>query len=192
MKQLVHTLVLIVAFASFGAFAQESVPNCNIDPDWKQSKIDATLAACKQQAQSTTPDVVVENVSAYAEVAKGVAEAIGIAAREVGVAVDDFIKTDAGKMTVALVVWHVAGDDIIGIVLGVPGIFFAVLLWFALTNRIKRTGEFITVKNRWGKEQSIHKMKPVADLDGPDGFSYLIASVFCGAIVIVCLANIFT
>lgn len=181
--------MLVAALASFNSFAQSA--ECKIDPNWNQQKINDTLAACKQQAETVTPEVVAQNVSVYAEVAKGVAEAIGIAAREVGVAVDEFVKTDAGKMTIALIVWHVAGDDIKGILFGIPGILFAVWLWFAITNRLKRTGEFITIKNRWGNEQSIHKLKPVADLDGPDGFGLPIVSVFCGAIVIVCLANIF-
>lgn len=190
------SIIAAIAFCSMAfvsvASAQETGNGCEIDPDWKQSKINETLSACKDRAQSMDPEAVAENVSAYAEVAKGVAEAIGIAAREVGIAVDEFVKTDTGKLTVALIVWHVAGDDIISIVIGIPCIIFAVFLWFAITNRTKRTGEFEIIKNRWGKEQSIHKMKPVSDLDGPDGFSYLVASLFCGAIVIVCLANIFT
>lgn len=87
--------------------------------------------------------------------------------------------------------WHVAGDDIKGMLFGIPGIFFAVWLWFTISARLKRTGEYVTVKNRWGREVSVHKLKAVADFDGPDGFSFLILSVFCGAIVVVCLANIF-
>lgn len=181
---------MILVVASFSTAAQTNT-DCTIDPDWNQSKINETLAACKQQATRIAPEVVVQDVSAYAEIAKGVAEAIGIAAREVGVAVDEFVKTDAGKMTIALIVWHVAGDDIKGIVFGVPCILFAVWLWFAISHRLRRTGEYITVKNRWGREQSKHKLKPVADFDGPDGFSFLVLSAFCGVIVIVCMANIF-
>ena len=191
MRNTFRALVAVAALAAFSVSAQQAEPNCAIDPDWTQQKINETLNACKSQAQSVAPEVIVQDVSAYAEVAKGVAEAIGIAAREVGLAVDEFIKTDAGKMTVSLIVWHVAGDDLKGIVFGIPTILFAVWLWFAVTARIKRTGEYITVKNRWGTERSIHKQKSVADLDGADGFSYLIASVFCIVLVAVSVANIF-
>ena len=101
--------MIVLAVFSFSTLAQQ-VPECKIDPDWKQSKIQETLEACKQSTTAIVPQAVAQDVSAYAEIAKGVAEAIGIAAREVGVAVDEFVKTDTGKMTVALIVWHVAGD----------------------------------------------------------------------------------
>jgi len=185
-----YCIMIVLAVFSFSTLAQQA-PECKIDPDWKQSKIQETLEACKQSTTAVVPQAVAQDVSAYAEIAKGVAEAIGIAAREVGVAVDEFVKTDTGKMTVALIVWHVAGDDIKGMLFGIPGILFAVWLWFTIAARLKRTGEYVTVKNRWGREVSVHKLKAVADFDGPDGFSFLILSVFCGAIVVVCLANIF-
>lgn len=191
MKQLFCTLAFIaVAFASFGAFAQESKPDCNIDPDWKQSKINEVLDSCKNKAQSATPEVVAENVSAYAEVAKGVAEAIGIAAREVGVAVDDFIKTDAGKMTVALVVWHVAGDDIIGIVFGVPLVLFGAWFMFRMQDRARRTGDYRTVKGRWG-EKEVPTHKSISEMSEGEGWYLAVMTIMSAVIIVTGIANIF-
>lgn len=44
--------------------------------------------------------------------AEGFARAFSIAARELGVTVNDFLHTDAGKLTAALIVWKVAGAAI--------------------------------------------------------------------------------
>lgn len=189
MRQIVRALGMVAMLAATGAQAQEA--ECAIDPDWKQSKISETLEACKNKSAEVAPAAVAEDLSAYAEVAKGVAEAIGIAAREVGVAVDEFVKTDAGKLTVALIVWHVAGDEILGITLGVPGIFFSIWLWFAVTRYIRHTGEYQTIKGRFGREKSVPILRAVKDFDGPDGFSFLVASVFCAVLIVICIANIF-
>lgn len=47
-----------------------------------------------------------------AQAAEGFAKAINIAARELGVTVNEFLKTDAGKLTAVLIVWKVAGASI--------------------------------------------------------------------------------
>ena len=48
-----------------------------------------------------------------AAAAEGFAKAIGIAAKELGVTVNDFLHTDAGKLTAALIIWKVAGASFI-------------------------------------------------------------------------------
>lgn len=48
-----------------------------------------------------------------ATAAEGFAKALGIAARELGVTVNDFLHTDAGKLTAILIIWKVAGAAIV-------------------------------------------------------------------------------
>lgn len=48
--------------------------------------------------------------------AEGFAKAINVAARELGVTVNDFLGTDAGKLTAALIIWKVAGETILGMI----------------------------------------------------------------------------
>ena len=64
--------------------------------------------------ENNTPDIskVAEWGQQASVAAKGFAEAIGIAAKEVGVSVNEFIETDAGKIATVLIIWHVIGDDI--------------------------------------------------------------------------------
>ena len=44
-----------------------------------------------------------------AAAAEGFAKALGIAARELNITVNDFLKSDAGKLTAILIIWKVAG-----------------------------------------------------------------------------------
>lgn len=65
-----------------------------------------------------------ETISTWASIAQEVAKALGVAAREVGVSVNEFIKTPAGWLVVAIVLWTFLISDIIMIVLCVLSIWF--------------------------------------------------------------------
>lgn len=54
-----------------------------------------------------------------AAAAEGFAKALGIAARELNVTVNDFLKSDAGKLTAILIIWKVAGAAAVKILYGI-------------------------------------------------------------------------
>ena len=53
-----------------------------------------------------------------ATAAEGFARALGIAAKELGVTVNDFLHTDAGKITAVLIIWKVAGATAVKMMYG--------------------------------------------------------------------------
>ena len=53
-----------------------------------------------------------------AAAAEGFAKALSIAARELGITINEFLATPAGKLTAALIVWKVAGASIVHILYG--------------------------------------------------------------------------
>ena len=53
-----------------------------------------------------------------AQAAEGFAKALGIAARELNVTVNDFLASPAGKLTAALIIWKVAGAAFLKLVYG--------------------------------------------------------------------------
>lgn len=59
-----------------------------------------------------------------AAAAEGFAKAIGIAAKELNVSVNDFLQTDAGKLAAIVIIWKVAGVGILKILYGT---FFIVM-----------------------------------------------------------------
>lgn len=48
-----------------------------------------------------------------AAAAEGFAKAMGIAAKELNVTINDFLKSDAGKLTAILIIWKVAGAAVV-------------------------------------------------------------------------------
>lgn len=67
----------------------------------------------------------------WAEVGSSIGKGLVATANEMGVAVNDFARTPVGKIAVALIVWKVAGGDIIHVVVALfaCGLLFA---WYKL------------------------------------------------------------
>ena len=59
-----------------------------------------------------------ERVEKWVSIGNQIGQAIGGACKELGVAVNDFIVTPAGVLTVTLIVWEVVGEDLWGIIGG--------------------------------------------------------------------------
>ena len=53
-----------------------------------------------------------------AAAAEGFAKAMGIAAKELNITINDFLKSDAGKLTAIVIIWKVAGAAIIKMLYG--------------------------------------------------------------------------
>jgi len=93
---------------------------------------DAQIAELIQQAEGmrTTPQQVdIERLNQYAEFGQAFGSAIAQTAAEVGQATNEFIQTPAGKIAVALIVWKVAGDDLLGVVAGIVWYLVMIPLW---------------------------------------------------------------
>lgn len=85
-------------------------------------------------AQSKETDVV-DKVDKWVNVGERIGKMVGGAAKEIGVAANEFVQTDVGKMTAMLIVWNYMGSDVVNIfvhvvggmmfiVIGLPTVFF--------------------------------------------------------------------
>lgn len=122
-KMIAAVALSLLAATSFAS--QTAVETSNLS--------DAQIAELKSQAAKMVADTAkasaegavpaVKDVSSTmalastwgtqaAAAAEGFARALGIAAKELGVTVNDFLHTDAGKLTALLIIWKVAGAAI--------------------------------------------------------------------------------
>lgn len=72
------------------------------------AKVDPTALA-KAAAAASTP----AKVDDWLNIGERIGKMIGGAAKEVGVAVNDFVKTPVGMVAMALIVWHYMGDVVV-------------------------------------------------------------------------------
>lgn len=124
-------------------------------------KAQAAKAVAAQAKEASGLPVSVENTGVMmslastwgtqaAQAAEGFARAISIAARELGVTVNEFLKTDAGKLTAALIIWKVAGASIVNILYGMMFITVGLTITRIIYKRLF-TKEYQTVEySRFG------------------------------------------
>jgi len=113
MKQLFAVLLLFVSTFSFAQQNEVLTVNTkDLPPEIVQQLKD------KQKTEAVTKQLEV-----YGEWA-GIGKEIGVAVRDGLTAVKDvavdFSKTDVGTFTMALIAWKVVGQDVLGVVIGVP------------------------------------------------------------------------
>ena len=119
---------LFVVLLTVAATAQ-GLDNTDLNLD---GLTDAQIAELITQAEGmrTTPQQVdIDRLNQYAEFGQAFGSAIAQTAAEVGQATNEFIQTPAGKIAVALIVWKVAGDDLLGVVAGMVWYLVMIPLW---------------------------------------------------------------
>lgn len=152
-------LLVFALMFSTAAFAQTAnVPNPCADiaeatRDKNSTEIQTILESCRTKASEAArilPQVTPEKAAEWSDAAKGFAEALGIAARELGIATNDFLMSPAGILLAAILLFNYAG----GAIIGLPFSIFTILLMFWLIRRLM-TGkvEYEMVPIFWGAFQ---------------------------------------
>ncbi|MDU8350813.1 hypothetical protein RYA05_02775 [Pseudomonas syringae pv. actinidiae] len=146
-----YLLALILAFAAVPAMA------CNISQsDLPEAMIQELKVKCEQmkldmKTQPPAPVVAVsqitrEDVSEWAQISQEFAKALGIAAREVGVSINEFLASPAGIMTAVVLIWMIIGKSLVAILVGLLITYATVKLnrriWFRQVETVEKTGLF--------------------------------------------------
>ncbi|MEG1350441.1 MAG: hypothetical protein RSD49_20635 [Hafnia sp.] len=100
------------------------------------------LAAAAEAAAKSA--ITREDVSQWAQISTEFAKALGIAAREVGIGVNEFLVTPAGFLTAVVLIWVVVGKSVIGILVGALITLLIVKLnkrfWFSCIEKVEVKG----------------------------------------------------
>lgn len=130
------TAVSAAAGAAVGSAAAQivniggSTVDCNAIPvkDLSSQDFANIKSACEalnKQPEGKSFEMTPEDVKEWGMLAKEFGSAIGATARELGVAVNDFLTTPAGVLITIYLFWSKLG----GILIGVP---FVLVIWYAL------------------------------------------------------------
>lgn len=113
----------------------------------QQALVVPTAAVASSAVQTVKEAVTAENISAFGQASRDVAKAIGLAASELGLAVNEFLRSPAGILTVTVVLWKMFGLQMLGLFL--CGLTLVIAFWF-----VKRAtvSEYTMVEKRrfWG------------------------------------------
>jgi hypothetical protein len=104
----------------------------------------AQVDSLQRMVESTkSPDAqITENISRLATwgtdlavASEGFAKALGVAARELGIAANDFLATDAGRLTAAIIIWKVLGKSLVALVIGTLLLVISIGFYFNVVQR---------------------------------------------------------
>ena len=142
-KLLVSTIACLVL--SFGVANAQDVDTRGLS---EEQKAQLALQAAQMKKQNDNPvnslseNLNPEKLNQWVDLGKNIGMAVAATAKELGVASDEFLKSNTGKITVALIVWHVMGKDIVGVIGGTIAwiVLATIILWsfhyFHMTKKV--------------------------------------------------------
>ena len=147
------------------------------------------MVADKASQKDVMPTMTEDKVEKWVKIGSNIGQGLAGAAKEVGVAVNDFATTPVGQLTMMLIVWHMIGAQLIhvfgGIMIWIVGIaIIRHMVPRAYPSKITYSKE---VKNFFGN-YVVEKSEPIAIDDG-NAAGWLFAY---GVVLVAGLIAIFT
>lgn len=136
MKKFLAMFALAAALVNpVSAATQQSVDVSKLTPD-QIAQINKQVADMQSQP-SNISSTVRKEAEAWGELGANMGKAMVGAAREVGVAANEFGQTNLGKIVVAIVTYKVVGREILGVIVGslMMVLGYSIVIWMLLTRQ---------------------------------------------------------
>jgi len=181
---MIRRFIAVTALALFAAtsFAGQSSVDTSGLSEAQVAEIKAYAAkqvadVARAAAQPATAETVTAGVTLAATwgqqaamAAEGFAKAMGIAAKELNVTINDFLKSDAGKLTAILIIWKVAGAALIKMLYGalfvVSGLTIARVIYLRLFTKGYEKVEYSRFGGFFKGTKSVRIPKAISELEG--------------------------
>lgn len=192
MKKILFAILWLVPSLSFACNIQHTsgLSDAQVQAlkvQCEQMKLKAKQDATASQAKEIVNNVTTEDISKWSTLAQELAKALGVAAKEIGISVNEFIKTPAGWLVVAIVLWTFLISDITMIAL------CALSIWF-LIRRLrlsKVTGYDIReVPTMFGMQRTVKTPIYKDDISEGDAWVLGISAFVTIVMMIVTMANV--
>lgn len=190
MKKLFLSIVLLFGVLGVASanITSDDLGDFNTLSDTQKADIVSQIAKAKETNRTnvtvpTTPAKMKEWVDVGTAIGKGMAAT----AKELGVALDDFAKSSVGKIALALLIWKVAGSDIVGLGFGMSWLFIMGIVWVYFFKRIVMKRQEELTENEKGKTVKVVKYNTKEASEG----AVIVMVIALIAIVVVGLVSIF-
>lgn len=192
MKKFFAVILMAVSFSAFAGNDSETVRNAGFArlSEAEKAEVIKMVADKAASKDSSVPAALTEDkVEKWVKIGSNIGQGLAGAAKEVGVAVNDFSQTPVGQLTMLLIVWHMIGAQLIhvlgGILIWIVGIaIIRHMVARAYPSKITYSKE---VKNMFGN-YVVEKVEPMAISDD-NAAGWLFAY---GVVLIAGLIAIFT
>ena len=123
MKKLFAILAMLVSVSAFAGNTSEAVRDAGFNKLSEAEKAEVIKMVAEKASSKDTGTIqhldTPDKVEKWVKIGSNIGQGLAGAAKEVGVAVNDFAKTTVGQLTMVLIVWHMIGGQLIHILGGV-------------------------------------------------------------------------
>ena len=190
MKKFFAVILMMVSISAWAGNDSDTVRAAGFAKLSEAEKAEVIkMVADKASQKDVMPTMTEDKVEKWVKIGSNIGQGLAGAAKEVGVAVNDFATTPVGQLTMLLIVWHMIGAQLIhvlgGILIWIVGIaIIRHMVARAYPSKITYSKE---VKN-WFGNYAIEKVEPIAIDDG-NAAGWLFAY---GVVLVAGLIAIFT
>jgi hypothetical protein len=192
MKKFFAAILMMVSISAWAGNTSDAVNSAGFSKltEAEKAEVIKIVADKASSKDSSVPVALTEDrVEKWVKIGSNIGQGLAGAAKEVGVAVNDFSQTPVGQLTMLLIVWHMIGAQLIhvfgGIMIWIVGIaIIRHMVARAYPSKITYSKE---VKNIFGN-YVIEKVEPMA-IDDSNAAGWLFAY---GIVLIAGLIAIFT
>lgn len=147
MKQLFVALMMVVMSSMAFAGERVSIDTSKLTAEQKEQLGKMVL----QDSPKTDGELdMLEKAARFGQI---IGSGIGAAARELGIAVNEFSQTTPGRVAMLILVWKYMGDAILGVMVGIPVLVLGMWVGWKMVHRGRQrnyTREYAYVPVLWG------------------------------------------
>lgn len=190
MKKFFVAILMMVSVSAWAGNTSDAVNSAGFSKLSEAEKAEVIkMVADKASQKDVIPSMTKDKVEKWVKIGSNIGQGLAGAAKEVGVAVNDFATTPVGQLTMMLIVWHMIGAQLIhvfgGIMIWIVGIaIIRHMVARAYPSKITYSKE---VKNFFGN-YVVEKSEPIA-IDDSNAAGWLFAY---GIVLVAGLIAIFT
>lgn len=178
-------LTMVFVNSAHAGISSTTVANAGFDKLTTAQQAEIVKNVTDKVSENTKSDVVSavtssvtpENVDKWVTVGQNIGKMFGGAAKEVGVAVNEFVKTPVGQLTMALIIWNYMGNVLVHIIGAVIILIFgSSAIWFIQRRNFPLSVMYDPEKlDRLGRRVIVKKSRPA--MEGGEAFGYMVAYV---------------
>ena len=147
MKQLFVALMMVVMSSMAFAGERVSIDTSKLTAEQKEQLGKMVL----QDSPKTDGELdMLEKAARFGQI---IGSGIGAAARELGIAVNEFSQTTPGRVAMLILIWKYMGDAILGVMVAIPVLVLGMWVGWKMEHRGRQrnyTREYVYVPVLWG------------------------------------------
>ena len=187
-------LAVLLMFTAATAFADiDTADLSEFNKLTEVQKAEIVMQVAKSAEGNSTlanlPTVKVAQVDQWVDLGEKVGRMLGGTAKELGIAANEFAVSPLGMVTMGLIIWNYAGNDLYGFILGIIWLGFMVPIWMYLFFKIAYpVTEYVDMKRKARFSNDIRTVsKPVRKFtrSAIDNYAYApIAFMITGVLIL--------